>query len=56
MSVIAIFHQMTHRVMPGCDNHRGEYGDPWEIDDEMPAAERTALWEQTRKVHSISRW
>jgi hypothetical protein len=29
----------------GCDNHRGEYGAPWEI-DEMPVAERTALWEQ----------
>ena len=35
----------------GCDNHRGEFGDPWKIDDEMSAAERTALWEQARKPH-----
>ena len=34
----------------GCDGHKTFECGPWEIDDEMTAAERTALWEQADKA------
>jgi hypothetical protein len=34
----------------GCDGHKTYECGPWEIDDEMPVAERTALWEPTREA------
>lgn len=33
----------------GCDGHKTYECGPWEIDDEMPVAERTALWEPAAK-------
>jgi len=44
--LVEIFQFDTHGK--GRDNHRGIYGDRWEI-DEMPVAERTALWEQASR-------
>ena len=34
----------------GCDGHKTYESGPWEIDDEMPVAERAALWEQAREA------
>jgi hypothetical protein len=34
----------------GCDGKGTFECGPWEIDDEMPAAKRTALWEKTRNA------
>jgi hypothetical protein len=34
----------------GCDGHKTYECGPWEIDDEMPVAERTALWEQASEA------
>ena len=39
----------------GCDGHKTHECGPWEIDDEMPVAERTALWEQTAREYEAKK-
>lgn len=39
----------------GCDGNETDEGGPWEIDDEMPFAERTALLEQGAQDYEARR-